>query len=52
MADDITRSPEGPTCKAADVTPEQVSSWRPEQGFLTDEVYAFRVPRRCWSPEG
>ena len=34
------------------MTPEQVSSWRPEQGFLTDEVHAFRVPRRCWFPDG
>jgi 4-amino-4-deoxy-L-arabinose transferase-like glycosyltransferase len=48
----VTRSAEGPGCKAEDVTPERVSSWRPEQGFLTDEVHAFRVPRRCWFPEG
>jgi hypothetical protein len=28
-----------------------VASWRPELGFETREINAFRVARRCWFPD-
>jgi 4-amino-4-deoxy-L-arabinose transferase-like glycosyltransferase len=39
-----------PACRAADVVPEEVARWKPEEGYRTGEVLAFRVPRRCWFP--
>jgi 4-amino-4-deoxy-L-arabinose transferase-like glycosyltransferase len=44
----VSRDPEGPDCAGA--APELVTSWRPELGFLTRDIYAFRVPRACWFP--
>ena len=39
----------GPSC--APGTPvAEVARWRPAQGFVTSEIFAFRVPRRCWFP--
>ena len=46
----VSRDAEGPDCPVAGVTPELVASWRPEEGFVTDTIYAHRVPRRCWYP--
>ena len=40
-----------PVCRDPNVTPELVASWTPASGYRTDEVQAFRVPRRCWFPE-
>ena len=48
----VTRAADGPVCRSDGVTPEQVASWRPELGFITSEIHAFRVPRRCWFPDG
>jgi hypothetical protein len=44
----VSRDPQGPDCPVAGVTPELVASWRPEEGFVTGEIYAHRVPRHCW----
>lgn len=39
-----------PVCRTADVVPQLVTSWKPELGYRTKEVKAFRVPRTCWHP--
>ena len=44
----VGRDPDGPDCAGA--APELVARWRPELGFLTRDIYAFRVPRACWFP--
>jgi hypothetical protein len=44
----VSRDPEGPDCPVAGVAAELVASWRPETGYLTREIYAHRVSRRCW----
>ena len=41
---------QAPACRAADVVPAEVARWTPAQGYRTDEILAFRVPRRCWYP--
>ena len=46
----VNRDAEGPDCDGA--VPALVASWRPELGFLTRDLYAFRVPRSCWFPSG
>jgi 4-amino-4-deoxy-L-arabinose transferase-like glycosyltransferase len=47
----VGRDAAGPECRGpATATP--VAEWRPELGFLTRDIYAFRVPRSCWFPEG
>jgi 4-amino-4-deoxy-L-arabinose transferase-like glycosyltransferase len=46
----VTRHPEGPACRAG-VPVAEVARWRPELGFVTEDVLAFRVPRACWFPE-
>ena len=47
----LTRAAGGPAC-APGITPQEIASWTPELGFLTREIHAFRVPRRCWFPDG
>jgi 4-amino-4-deoxy-L-arabinose transferase-like glycosyltransferase len=47
----VTRSADGPECRDAAVQFAEVASWRPELGFLTRDIHAFRVPRACWLPE-
>jgi 4-amino-4-deoxy-L-arabinose transferase-like glycosyltransferase len=47
----ISRSADGPVCRTSGLAPEQVASWRPELGFMTQEIRAFRVSRRCWFPD-
>jgi hypothetical protein len=47
----VTRDAAGPAC-AVGVSAEEVARWRPEQGFTTRAIHAFRVPRRCWFPDG
>lgn len=44
----ITTDPSGPTCPEAAAAPRPVATWRPEAGFITRDVHAFRVPRACW----
>jgi 4-amino-4-deoxy-L-arabinose transferase-like glycosyltransferase len=39
-----------PACRDAAVAPADVASWRPDRGFETREIRAFRVPRTCWYP--
>ena len=41
--------PSGPACRAATPVTE-VARWQPAEGFVTSEIYAFRVPRACWFP--
>jgi hypothetical protein len=48
----IGRDAEGPACRDPAVRPERVAEWRPELGFMTRDLYAFRVARRCWFPTG
>lgn len=45
----IGRDPAGPVCKNGAI-PRLVTSWTPAQGFITTEVFAFRLPRACWFP--
>ena len=40
-----------PACRAPDVAPTPVATWTPALGYRTDEVRAYRVPRRCWYPD-
>jgi 4-amino-4-deoxy-L-arabinose transferase-like glycosyltransferase len=42
----VTHSAEDPDCAGA--TP--VTAWRPELGFFTGEIRAYRIPRACWHP--
>jgi 4-amino-4-deoxy-L-arabinose transferase-like glycosyltransferase len=44
----VGRDAHGPDCAGA--APELLARWRPELGFLTRDIYAFRVPRSCWFP--
>jgi hypothetical protein len=48
----VGRSSKGPDCAASGVSIEEVASWQPALGFMTAEIHAFRVPRRCWYPDG
>lgn len=48
----ISRARTGLACPAAGVTPEKVAAWQPELGFTTREITAWRVPRRCFFPDG
>jgi hypothetical protein len=45
----VTRDPEGPACGAS-VPVTEIARWQPAEGFVTSEVFAFRVPRACWHP--
>ena len=38
-----------PVCRGPAAITE-VARWRPEVGFETREILAFRVPRSCWFP--
>jgi 4-amino-4-deoxy-L-arabinose transferase-like glycosyltransferase len=40
-----------PECRGP-ATVTEVARWRPEDGFETREIGAWRVPRSCWFPEG
>ncbi len=46
----VTRAAAPPACVSPDATPALVARWRPERGFETGEISAYRVPRRCWFP--
>jgi lipid A galacturonosyltransferase RgtD len=45
----LTRDAGGPAC-AAGARPERIASWRPDEGYTTREIFAFRVARACWHP--
>lgn len=42
----------GLACRAPGITPEVVASWTPTEGFTTNMVRIYRVPRACWFPAG
>lgn len=44
----VTRDAAGPVCAAGVPAPEAVARWRPDDGFVTSEIFAFRVTRACW----
>lgn len=46
----ITRDDEAPECLDAAEVPREVARWTPADGFVTDEIRAFRVHRACWFP--
>ncbi len=42
---------DAPDCVDEAATPEPVAQWRPKLGFVTSDIYAYRVPRTCWFPD-
>jgi hypothetical protein len=46
----VTRDATGPACRAP-VAPVEVARWQPAEGFVTSEIFAFRVARACWFPD-
>ena len=47
----LARGAEPPTCRDGSI-PREIARWRPEIGYYTRDVSAFRVPRSCWFASG
>ena len=45
----LARGDGPPACRDGS-TSREITSWRPETGYYTRDVVAFRVPRSCWFP--
>ena len=45
----LARGDGPPVCRDGS-TSREITSWRPETGYYTRDVVAFRVPRSCWFP--
>ena len=43
----LARRAEPPTCRDGS-TAREIDRWRPEIGYYTRDVFAFRIPRSCW----
>ncbi len=48
----VTTDPAGPDCRADASGISLAASWTPVRGFVTRPIFAFRVPRSCWYPDG
>lgn len=44
----LTRDAAGPQCRDGAPALERVARWRPAEGYVTGDIYAFRVSRACW----
>ena len=45
----LARGDGPPACRDGS-TSREIARWRPETGYYTRDVVAFRVPRSCWFP--